>query len=350
MSQPLVSNPTQALIARRAGVSVATVSKVLNGRSDVSASTKERVERMAENVGYRKPPGYARSTPAKIVSLMAGPLSALEVGQLVQETEKAMSRWGYNIVLSVNSDDSSGCLSDKHLTDELIRSAAGVLCCFVDMGPTEVSRLADNGVPCMCIVGDGGAAPGLLAVNAQFQSAGYAVTEHLLGLGHRRIALLGAGRHHASSRSWLEGHHVAMDASGVSPVREYAEIAGSPRLDAFEKASRLLSLPMPPTAFVACTDTVALEVYRALVERGLRVPQDVSVAGLGDLDVSVRTSLTGVRQSFTDLAAVAAGALVAEIEGGDGRRRAGCSLDMPTDLVVRTSTGPPPSGRRGENP
>ena len=179
-----------------------------------------------------------------------------------------------------------------------------------------------------------------MSVGAANWQGGVTATEHLLTLGHERIAVITGPRRKMCSSARVAGYRSALASAGVAQRPEYLRDGSFDESVAYRRMLELLDLSSPPTAVFVCSDRMALGVYRALVERGLRIPYDVSVVGFDDLPESRWTApaLTTVRQPLAEMAATAMRMLVRMM---DGERPEGTRTELSTRLVQRASTAPP---------
>jgi DNA-binding LacI/PurR family transcriptional regulator len=336
---------TLTRIAAEAGVSVSTVSKVLNGRTDVAPGTRERIGTLLREHGYQPD---ARPGPG-IVDLLLG------IGECPSPT-RVHDPWSEELISGavevaaavqhsvVVTTVSSPADFASWLELATSRGTAGVLSVLHLPDGAELSQLAAAGIPVVVIDPADEPAGGIRSVGTTNWQGGLSATRHLIELGHRRIAAIGGPGDLWSSRARLDGYRAAMLQAGL-PVDEHMV-----RRDAFwvtagrQQALDLLSLPDPPTGIVAGNDAQAFGVLQALAERGLRAPADVSVVGFDDVPIAAWAAppLTTVRQPLAAMAAAAFRMLMAG--GGTGATRAD-HVELATTLVVRESTGPPPATR-----
>ncbi|WP_188189370.1 LacI family DNA-binding transcriptional regulator [Nonomuraea sp. SYSU D8015] len=329
--QPL---PKLSVIAREAGVSVATVSKALNGRSDVSAHTRRLVAEVLERRGYPR----QRVKPARgsLVDVMLQGLDSVYALAILGGVEDAAWRLGVDLVVSAVVDRTKNGQPPSAWLDRIgARDSAGVL--LVRTSPTATQRawLADHGIPAV-IVDPRRKPPREVPVVVSANRAGArAATEHLIGLGHERIAIVTGRPGVPCAAERLAGYREAMAAAGL-PVDPRWEACGYFQTEGAMRATRelLAALPEPPTAVFACSDSMAVGVYQALGERGHRVPGDVSVVGYDDSWAAehVTPALTTVRQPWPELGSAA---LTALLTGAPATR-----IELPTTLVTRSSTAP----------
>jgi DNA-binding LacI/PurR family transcriptional regulator len=328
-------------IAAEAGVSVSTVSKVLNGRTDVAPATRERIGRLLRRNGYEpgSSPGFG------VVDLLIGkgdcpsPTAGVHypwADELISGTVEAARAAGHSVAVTpVGSPDDF----DRWLALATVRGTHGVLSVLHLPRGAELKRLAEASIPVVVIDPAEEPGPGIRSVGTTNWQGGLTATRHLIELGHRRIAAIGGSAHLWSSQARLDGYRAAMLEAGL-PIdeqlvrRDTFSVAGGR-----EQAVHLLDLTDRPTGIVAGNDAQAFGVLQALGEFRLRAPDDVSVVGFDDVPVAAWATppLTTIRQP---LAAMAATAFRMLRDGGDPATQAH-HLELATTLVVRDSTAPP---------
>jgi len=320
-------------IAAEAGVSVSTVSKVLNGRTDVAAGTRDRIGRLLRSNGYR----VASGLPFGVADLLIGSLQGPWAEELIRGAVEAAREAGQSIVVTtVETDADFGHWLDRAAG----RGTGGVLSVLHLPGPAERRRLASAGIPLVVIDPPTEPGTGIRSVGTTNWQGGMAATRHLAGLGHRRIAAIGGPGRFWSANARLDGYRTALLRSGL-PVDEalvsrdeFSSVAGGR-----SQALRLLALPEPPTAIVAGNDNQAFGVLQALAERGLRAPGDVSVVGFDDVLATWATPpLTTVHQPLAAMAA--AGFRMLQLGAGNSPAQPE-HIELATTLIVRDSTAPP---------
>lgn len=325
---------TLASIAAEAGVSLTTMSKVLNGRRDVAPATRARAEEHLRRSGYRRRGSGRRATSVELVLRQLYGVTSLEVIDGVRE---AAAESGFALTLTVidERDDTSGAWLDAVIR----RRPAGVILAYADIAAGMREKLRSRNIP-VVVVEPADADPTVPAVGVAHWSAGVTATRHLIELGHRRIASIAGPGEAAGSRARLDGYRSAMHLAGL-PVPEgftrFAELAA----DAGERAAaELLSLPDPPTAIIAGGDLQAPGVLNAARMRGLRVPGDLSVVGYDDHRISTSSvpRLTTIHQPMREVGATAT-RLVLRL-GSDPAEEA-TRVDLAASLVLRDSTAPP---------
>lgn len=338
---------TVRTIAAEAGVSVATVSKVMNSRPGVAPATRERVERVLQR--HRDGRRTRDAHPALIIDLALNELDSLWSLEVVRGAEEALRPAGAALaVVALHGDAAQTAVWLDSLAH---RPCHGVILVLTEPNARQHLHLASAGLPVVAMDPVGGVDAGVPTVAATNWTGAANATEHLIALGHRRIAHLAGPRHIMCSRARADGFRSAMRRAAL-PVPdgwvrhgafdgESGYAAALALLDEAARAGRPL-----PTALFAASDHQALGALSALRAYGLSVPGDISVVGFDDLPLTPYTAppLTTVRQPVADMAAFAAHALLRLIRGDtvDPPR-----TELPTPLVVRGSTAPPPAGPAG---
>ncbi|MCI4065911.1 LacI family DNA-binding transcriptional regulator [Micromonospora sp. R77] len=327
-------------IAAAAGVSIPTVSKVLNGRPDVAPTTRQRVQDLLDQRGYTARRAAGPAGGAGLIDLVLKDLGSPWAMQIIDGVEELAYRAGMGVVVSA-VHGRHRTRPDRRWLDQLsARRCDGVLLVLSDLSPSQHDQLDKLGIPVVVIDPAGQPAASIPSVGATNWSGGLAATEHLLGLGHTRIAVIGGPPGVPCSRARVDGYRAAMDAAGHRVPTGYVRTGDFTPPTGYRETNALLDLPRPPTAIFACSDEMALGAYEALYERGRRVPDDVSVVGFDDLDAARWSAppLTTVRQPLTEMAGMATRMLLGLIDGEelDSHR-----IELATPLIVRRSTRPP---------
>ncbi|MBB6119834.1 LacI family xylobiose transport system transcriptional regulator [Nocardiopsis algeriensis] len=314
-----------------------TVSKVLNGRADVAADTRARVEELIRRHGYRRRrgSGAARSS---LIDLVFHELDSAWAVEVIRGVENVARSEGLSVVLTETGGEKTP--RDDWVDSVLARHTTAVVLVFSDLAPEQRGRLTARGIPCVVVDPAGDPAPDMPAVGSANWSGGLAATRHLLELGHRRIGVIGGPRSVLCSRARIDGYASALDSAGIEVDPELVRHGDFHVESGRDRGRELLLLDEPPTAVFAGSDLHAMGLYEAARELGVRIPEDLSVVGYDDLPVArwVGPPLTTVRQPLTEMAeeATRMALTLARGESPPNPR-----LDLATDLVVRGSTAPP---------
>jgi LacI family transcriptional regulator len=329
---------TIGAIAKEAGVSVPTVSRVLNGRSDVAPHTRARVEELLRRRGYRRRPSRSR-TRARLIDLVFPDLDSPWAVEILRGVEDVAHAAGVGTVVSATHRRAEPARQWLH--NLRARASDGVILVTSTLESPLLTELQRHDIPLVAVDPVGGPTLDAPTIGATNWAGGLAAMEHVLALGHRRIAIIAGPPEVLCSRARLDGYRAALAAAGVDsrevPVKEgdFSNQSG------FDCARALLSMaPEPPTAIVASSDQMAFGAYEALRQRGLRIPDDITVVGFDDLPESRWSSppLTTVRQPLAEMGALAARTVL--------RLAAGEDVDSPrvelaTSLIERESSAPP---------
>lgn len=340
-SPGVTAGPTLAVVAREAGVSVPTASKVVNGREDVAPETRRRVTEALERLGYVRRPRFDASKPPRLVDLVVHSLDSSWSGAVLHGVEAAAHEAGLDVVVSAGLGRARGDRPQRGWLDKLtVRGSAGVLFNLAELTDAQYAWLEQHRIPFVMIDPAHEPPPGVVSVGAANWQGGVTATEHLLRLGHERIAVIAGRRRKLCSNARVAGYRSALTAAGLPLRPEYLRYGAFEEGVARRRMAELLDLPEPPTAVFVCSDRMALGVYEALAERELRVPDDISVVGFDDLPESRWASpgLTTVRQPLGEMAATALRLLVRMM---DGEQPEGTRTELSTRLVERASTGVP---------
>ncbi len=332
-----VPRSTLADIAAQTGVTVPTVSKVLNGRPDVSVETRLRILELIEESGYQRRGAKAGATLPRssgIIDVVLNPVGKSWAIEVVGGVQAMAAAAGFDVVVSIPRGD-SGWL------DRIIdRDSRGLIAERWFLSDEEREKLRSARVPFVVIDPGAEPPPDVPSVGATNWKGGYSAAEHLVGLGHERIAVIGGNLETLASRARIDGFRSALASHGVELRPEYERYAQWSRTRAEVVARELLALPERPTAIFACSDRMASGVYVAAHEAGIDIPGDLSVVGFDDLpEVGwLIPSLTTIRQPVEEMARTALQLILArtgdEVSGSD-------RVELSTTLVQRESTSAP---------
>lgn len=328
---------TIADIAREAGVSVPTVSKVLNGRHEVAPDTRDRIERLIEKHRYARR-SRKGDTRAGLVDLVFPELDSAWDVEIIRGVEDVAHQARMGTVVS--AIHGHGATARDWLDNLSARRSDGVILAVSDLTPKQTERIRSLGMPIVAIDPTGGTPGDIPSVGATNWTGAVTATEHLISLGHRHIAFLGGPNHLQCSRAREDGFRSAMRAAELAVPAELVR-GGDFSHEAGQRAmAGLLASDTPPTAVFAGNDQQALGACQAIREHGMRMPDDISVIGFDDLPIARWTNppLTTIRQPIAEMAAQAMRMLLRYLEtGAFGSQR----VELATELVTRASTAPP---------
>jgi LacI family repressor for deo operon, udp, cdd, tsx, nupC, and nupG len=334
-------------VARLAGVSVATASRALNDKPEVSPATRARVLAVAHEHAYVASPEasqLASGTKGR-VAVVVPHLSRWYFGALVEGLETRLRQADldvllYHVATRRDREDFFERLPAR-------RKVNAVVVVAFPVSPRERERLATMGVS---IVAAGGQVTSYPYVSIDDGAAARQALDHLLFLGHRRIAMIAAVD--PDSPEWVDGmgrataYHAALAEAGIAPDPDLVVTVPWGGQQGADAMSALLGLADPPTAVYAHSDEIAAGALATIRRAGLRVPQDVSVVGIDDHPLAALLDLTTVAQPVREQGEIA-GQLVVDLIAG---REVAPGRTVATRLVVRGSTAPPRGGAGATRP
>lgn len=326
---------TLAEIAAEAGVSLATVSKVLNGRTDVSASTRARLEEDLARHGYRRRNSAQRG---EFVELVFPELESAWSIEVIEGVEGVVKAAGLSLVLTVSGNRHAP--AEEWIEGVLRRRPVGVVMVFSDLAAPQRETLRLRGIPFAVVDPAGDPPDDVPSIGSANWSGGLMATRHLIELGHRRIAAITGPEDMMCSLARLDGYRSAMNAAGL-PVDPAWERFGDFHTTGGEAHTReLLALAERPTAIFAGSDLQALGAFAAARDAGLSVPSDLSIVGYDDIPLmrSMTPPVTTVHQPLRRMGEEATRLV---LRMADGEQPETLRMDLATHLVVRGSTAAP---------
>lgn len=328
-------------VARLAGVSTATVSRALSGRGAVSAATKERVERAAAELGYvvSSNASSLASGRTRNIGVLMPVLDRWYFTSVLAGAQQALLHAGYDVTLYSLEGTSGerGRVFEHFLRRQRVDAVIAVA---LELSEAEVTKLHELRKP---LVGVGGPMPGVPSLAVDDVAIARLATEHLIGLGHRRIGHIGGGPEfdadfHLPLRR-QQGFADALHDAGIELDSSIVRDADFTIEGGYRAAKQLLGLPARerPTAVFAASDEMAIGAMLAARDLGLDVPTDLSVVGVDDYDLSEFFGLTTVAQFPREQGAQAVGLLLDQLRSGS----APVDAALPFELRVRSSTTRP---------
>ncbi|WP_010204274.1 LacI family DNA-binding transcriptional regulator [Salinibacterium sp. PAMC 21357] len=338
MESTKAQRPTLNDVAQHAGVSIATASKALNGRSDVAASTRARIEAAIEATGYGagRPRGAAA---APTIEFLVDKLTSPYAMEILRGVTLAAEEAGIDVV--VGRFRPSPHKSDQDVIRRLNRSGrVGAIILTVDMSEATHQAISRSAFPIVLIDPLRMDESSVASVGSTNWIGGRSATEHLIGLGHRNIAIIGGPAESLSARARVDGFRSAADAAGLTIPGDFITHTSFDHDAAELIAHELLSRTDRPTAIVASSDAQAMGVLEAARQLDIRVPEHLSLVGYDDTYVAswANPPLTCVYQPLQDIGRVAL-RTVQQLSAGE--HLDSHHIELATRLVVRESTAPP---------
>ena len=342
MSQAASQRLTIRQIADLAGVSIATVSRVLNGRGDVSDETRDFVSQVIRENGYtanRNARGLSAGRTG-LVGILVPLVYPAYFSAILAGAAEALSAENLQIVLSPTGHEHDREVS---VLDRLHGLTDGALIILPEESSEELERLLDRGYRFVVLDPLMPLDERIPSVSAAHTSGADQAMRHLLELGHRRIAQITGPRGWVATEDRRRGYRAALAAAGILPDHAL-EVEAEPEIPTGRVAADyLLDLPEPPTAIFAFNDNIAIGAIQAARARGLRVPEDLSIVGFDDVEHAtiVTPALTTVRQPLAEMGRTAVSLLMRLLL--ERQRVEALHVELATRLVVRDSTAPPSS-------
>jgi LacI family transcriptional regulator len=330
-------------VARRAGVSVSTVSHVVNGTRTVRPDTARLVEDAIAATGYT-PNSIARSLARQATNSVGIAISAISnpyFSDMICAIESECARLGLMVFLSDTQDDPAQELRVVQALHQ--RRADGIILAASAAPERALKYLEDSGTPCVLV--DRLPARRFDQVGVHNRQAMAMLVDHLVGHGHRRIGMIAGHPGFATTLERIDGFRTALRKHGLAPDPGLLP-DGSASVAAADTATRrLLALPAPPTAIAAGNNLATIGAMRAIRAFGLRVPADIALVGFDDFEWAdcFEPRLTVVAQPCQEIGRRAASLLVERIGSPDAARR---TIRLKSTLVVRSSCGCPAEATR----
>lgn len=337
MAKKQIQNPTMNDVAKEAGVSVATVSRVINGTDGVSKKLQQRVERAMEKLHYH-PSSLARSfrqQKSMVIGVLVPLLEHPSYSRMASAIEKKLFTYGYRAWICNSEEDEE---RENDYIEMLLRQRVdGIIINSSARTPQYLSELQENGIPIVMfdrILND-------FECNQVFcdnSLGGYTGIRHLVELGHKRIGVVAAPSYPEPIIRRIQGTRDAIKEFGIDDDPQLLVVGNTQLFDmGYNAARKLLNLSQPPSAIFALTDVTAVGVMHAAAELGLRIPDELSVIGYDDLPIAqyVLPPLTTVAQPIIKMGEIAVDLLLKQIENPDLKSERAV---LPTQLVIRKST------------
>ncbi|KFI58519.1 LacI family DNA-binding transcriptional regulator [Bifidobacterium choerinum] len=320
-------------IAETTGYSLGTVSKVLNGRSDISDEARSTIDAALKNSGYRR--HGQKKVSQRYVEVVFQDLDTIWALEVLRGVLHETRRYPDISVITTESGTRQHP-DDDWIDGVLRRKPFGVIFIFANVTEAEKAKLRINGIPYVIFDPSGEPANDDFSVQADNWAGGVLATRHLLALGHKRIGIITGPEEMMCSRARLDGYTSALAEQGIAVDPTLVTEGNFTTAGGYAQAMELLGNPHRPTAIFAGSDLQAMGVYEAARQNRLRIPEDLSVVGFDDVQAAafLGPALTTVRQPLQDMAAVSTRMLLDTAEGRPTQHH----VILPTSLVVRGST------------
>lgn len=334
--------PVLATVAALAGVSAPTVSKVINGRDDVAASTRARVQEALDKLGYESPvQRRARSSGPAMVDLVIDGVNNHYSQEVLTGILAYAAKAGVEVVLGNMTPGKLRSANHEQWAQHMLEQGRqGLVLVTSEVTDKQLDSFSRRNIPVVVIDPLNPPHSGIVSVGATNWAGGKAATEHLLELGHRRIAYIGGPEAAECSVARQHGYLAALMGHGVPTRPEYMSAGIFGHDNGVTGTRALMSLTEPPTAIFAGSDSIALGVLEEARRQGLRIPEDLSLVGFDGTNLTEQTlpRLTSVAQPLKEMGRAA---LRSVLRLANGEVLDSQHVELATELVVRDSTAPP---------
>ena len=336
------SGVTLVDVAKLAGVSVMTASRALSGEGYASEETKAKVQAAAKQLGYA-PNALARMMKGgktNVIGVVVNDLSSAVVNCFVTALSEEVRKVDMDLFI-YNSLGDMGGGKGKRVSQMLHGLWDGLVYVLPRMTDDYLETLEKSSSP-IVLINYFRHETSLPVVRGDNINGAHDAVSHLLELGHRRIGFIGGSAYTGQSDLRERGYAAALGDAGIKLDPALVYQGNFSEQSGIDAVHHLLALDEPPTAIFAANDGMALGCMNAIREKGLRIPEDISVIGFDDIPAAAMTRppLTTLRHPFEAMAQATVQELVRRIRGEPGRRH---RIEFPSEFVVRESTGPAPA-------
>lgn len=326
-------------VAEKAGVSLGTVSRVINNDAHVAPETRERVSAVVQELGYvaNRQARSLKGAKTNIIGMLVPDLGTGYIGEIIHGIDAELALHQLDLMLFTTHREST---KEANYVANMVRDMVDGLLLVLPRNPADyIGSLTELNFPFVLIDHQGSSNP-CPAVGATNWQGAYNATEYLVKLGHTRIGFITGSMDLGAAIDRLDGYKSALKTQHIPVDKALIYEGNFFQPDGYAGACTLLDLDDPPTAIFASNDVMAMGAMDAVRSRGMRVPGDVSILGFDDIPQAemVRPALSTVRQPLKQMGGVATQMLIDKLENPNkeiGR------TELPTELIARASTAPP---------
>ncbi|MFJ4028071.1 LacI family DNA-binding transcriptional regulator [Paenarthrobacter sp. NPDC089989] len=338
---------TLAAVAKEAGVSTPTVSKVVNGREDVAEGTRARVLAALQRTGYKSPLQRRAVPERRAVEVVFDSLNSAYSVEVLNGIMEHAAASDMEVILSVTSREGSSPLGPEERAQRMIDDGrSGMIVVTSAYNSAQLEAFQRRQIPIAVVDPLNPPPADVCSVGASNWAGGKAATTHLLELGHRRIAFIGGPSEAECSQARLHGYMAALMAEGITVDHEYVSAGAFRPSNGVRAMKALLALDNPPTAIFAGSDSIALGVLAEARRQHVRIPDDMSLVGFDGTHQAEQSvpPLTSVSQPLQEMGRSALRFILRQMHGEDIDSR---RVELATHLVVRESTAAPRASHGG---
>lgn len=327
-------------VAKKAGVSVATVSRVLNHPDAVAPDTKEHILSVMESLNY-KPNWMARGLKLNrtgAIALLIPEITDLGYMEIAKGVEDVAHQKNYNIMLCATEDDRNK--EKDYIENFITRKIDGMILVSTYLKKSDITQIKNQGIP-VVLIGKNEELAGENLVYTDYIAAASEATRHLIEVGHKKIGVIYGSRPKVENRDKLEGWRKSMEDEGLSVPEKYLFEEENSIEGGYLAASKLLNLKDRPGAIFVTSDIMAVGVMEKIKQSGLCIPQDIAVVGFDNLKISgyLEPKLTTVTKPMYRMGLVAARLLFDIMEDDSQEDNEPQEILIQSKLKVRKSCG-----------
>jgi len=339
------NRPTIREIAQLVGVSINTVSRALNDKPDVSQETRKKVVEIARELNYT-PNAIAQALvqrSTRTIGVILSDISDPFFGEMVKDAEEFFRTQGYSLILCNTQENYR---QEKHSIEILINKRVdGILMTPVQKDDENILEITGSGIPVVLLGRHFDRLP-VPSVTSNDEQGGYLATRHLIELGHRRILFMNVSPRISSARERLKGYQRALEEAGMDYDGSLLLRSSFDWDDAYQKSKDYFTHQKETTAVIVFCDILAVNVMKAIMDIGLRVPRQVSLVGFDNIKIGslLPNPLTTIDPNKKEMVKTASRLLLRSIQDGINEDR---HLSIEPKLIIRLSTAPPISAKGG---
>ena len=330
-------------VAQRAGVSIAAVSRALNGSGYVSTEIKQRVQEAAVALRYR-PHDSARGLKlqrSNTIGLVIADITNPFYSELAAGVLSSAKKWGYHVILAAMDEEPT--MEEEYLNVLMEKRVDGILAVATGENQRTWRDVVDLGIKVVLVDRKVTSLPEADVVLVDNTNGSHAAISYLLGLGHRRIGMLSGPMSLTTGQGRLDGYYQAHVDANLTVDRNLVQLVSFKRESGIQAVEQLLALPEPPSAIFAANNLIGEMAFFALRAKGLRVPEDISFLMFDDVSWASLTTpqITVVAQPISHLGSRAVEQLMLRLHHPDEVVREGSVVVLPPELIIRESCASP---------
>lgn len=331
-------------VAKAAGVSIATVSRVINNSTDVIRITREKVEKAIKDTGYKIPASSVRALQKAMrsIGLLMSDINNLHFPAVIKSIENFLFNQDYSLFICNTEQDA--LIEQRYINTMQQKGVDGIIFIGTRLKNENHDHIIElsKTLPVM-IIDDHLIGTNVYSVMSDEVEGAFLAVNHLLTLGHKNIAFIRGDKEFTTNEYKYNGYKQALQDRGIEINPNFIIKTDPHERGGYEATIRILNLPSPPSAIFTVNDQLAIGAIRAIHEKGFSIPEDFSLVGFSDLPISAELypPLTSVNQFSEKIGEISAKIILQVIKGEDLDQR---RIILHPELSIRKSTGPAKGG------